>query len=147
MLGNCYIYQMDVPGQAAIPTGDELVCPGGMNDYSTTGATDAESYVWALSPAEAGIITGTTEDATVQWDADFTGNAEITVQGINDCGDGIFSDALVVAVENLLPEITGDEFVYQNTTHVYSSEDRAGATYNWTVDGGIIDAGRDFKCS
>jgi PKD repeat protein len=143
MMGNAYIYQMDIPGQAAMPSGDDLVCPGEEADYMTNGASDAETYVWTLSPAEAGTISGTTVDATVQWSASYSGQANITVQGINDCGDGVVSDAFEVMVDEIpTPEIMGNEYVMQNSTHNYSTEDHAGATYAWTVTGGTIDAGQ-----
>ena len=143
MYGNAYIYPLDPPGPAATPYGDESVCAGEESQYATDGATDAESYVWTLNPPEAGTISGTTVNATVQWSVAYTGDATITVQGINDCGDGTVSDALEVTVNEIpQPVISGDEFVYQNTTHVYSSPDHAGATYDWSVTGGTIDSGQ-----
>lgn len=143
MYGNAYIYPVDPPGPAATPTGDESVCAGEESQYTTDGATDAESYIWTLNPPEAGTISGTTVDATVQWSVSYTGVATITVQGINDCGDGTVSDALEITLNEIpQPVISGDEFVYQNTTHVYSSPDHAGASYDWSVTGGTINSGQ-----
>jgi len=143
MMGNAYIYAMEIPGPAAIPTGDDLVCPGEETDYMTNGASDAEYYIWTLSPDEAGTISGSTVDASVEWSIDYSGLATITVQGMNDCGDGVVSDAFEVTVDEIpQPEIMGEEFVFQNTTHMYSADDHAGATYAWTVTGGTIDAGQ-----
>jgi len=89
------------------------------------------------------VITGSTVDATVVWDAAFLGAASISVQGINDCGDGIVSDPFDVTVEeNPAPVISGDEYVYQNTEHAYSSPDHAGATYDWSVTGGTVTSGQ-----
>jgi len=143
MFGTAYIYEVDVPGQASVPSGADAVCPGGTNDYSTDGAPDAETYVWTIDPVEAGVITGTTMDATVDWDAAFTGAVTIMVQGINDCGDGVVSDPFAVTVEALpAPEISGEAYVYANTTHAYSSADHTGATYDWSITGGNIDSGQ-----
>ncbi len=143
MWGTAYIYPIDVPGQSAPPYGADAVCVGGTNDYSTNGAPDADTYVWTLTPPEAGEITGTTVDATVVWDAAYTGAASITVQGNNDCGDGILSEAFDVNVEALPePVIAGDEYVFQNTTHSYSSAEHAGATFDWVVTGGTIASGQ-----
>lgn len=143
MYGTAYIYPMAAPGQAATPYGDELACQGAEDVYSTNGAPDAETYVWTLSPEEAGTISGTDVDATVNWSAEFVGDAEISVQGNNECGDGIISDALTVSVESAPePLISGDAFVYQNSTHIYTSEDHSGSSYDWTVTGGSIDAGQ-----
>ena len=144
MYGTAYIYPIDVPGQAATPDGDAAVCIGGTNEYTTDGAPDAETYIWTLDPVEAGLITGTTVNASIEWSATYTGEATIAVQGINDCGDGLVSDPFTATVNALPePEITGDEYVYENTPgYTYSSPDHAGAGYAWTVTGGTITNGQ-----
>lgn len=143
MYGTAYIYPVTEPGQAATPYGDEAVCVGETTDYSTNGAVDAESYIWTLDPPEAGIISGTTVDASVTWSDTYTGAASITVQGINDCGEGLVSEPYPVSIEALPePLISGDEYVYQNTTHAYSSPEHAGAGYEWSVTGGTIASGQ-----
>ena len=143
MYGNAYIYAVEAPGQSATPYGADAVCIGGTNDYSTDGAPDAEIYVWTLDPPAAGVITGTTVDASVVWDAAYTGAATITVQGNNDCGDGVVSDPFDVTVEALpAPEISGEAYVYANTTHAYFSADHTGAAYDWSVTGGTIASGQ-----
>jgi hypothetical protein len=50
-------------------------------------------YVWYITPAEAGTITGTGLNAEVTWSAGFSGPVQITVVAMNDCGIGEFSDA------------------------------------------------------
>jgi PKD repeat protein len=144
MYGNCYIHEIDVPGQAATPEGDALACTGAENTYTTAGATDAEEYIWTLSPAEAGVINGNTVEITIVWSDTYVGMASISVMGVNDCGDGPASDALEVDV-NMTPQpvVEGDALVCENTPgYVYSSEYHDQATYNWTVDGGTITDGQ-----
>ena len=143
MFGTAYIYPVGAPGQATAPTGDIATCIGGTNDYTTDGAPDADSYVWTLTPPEAGEISGTGVDATVVWSDSYTGTASISVQGINDCGDGVVSDALDVDVQALPePVVSGEEYVYEYTDHSYSTTEHAGATYDWTVTGGTIESGQ-----
>jgi PKD repeat protein len=143
MYGNAYIHPIEAPGPAATPYGNETVCAGDENTYSTNGASDADSYVWTLDPPEAGTITGSTVDADVVWSSNFNGTATITVQGINECGDGIVSDPIEVNVTELPePEISGEAYVLQNSTHNYMSPDHAQASYTWLVTGGTIDAGQ-----
>jgi len=143
MYGTAYIHEINAPGQAAVPYGAIATCIGGTNDYSTNGAPDAETYIWVLDPPEAGEISGTDVDATVAWSATYSGTATITVQGVNDCGDGIVSDPLEIEVQSLpTPEVSGDEYVFANTDHYYSSEEHAGASYDWTVTGGTITSGQ-----
>jgi PKD repeat protein len=144
MYGTCNIYPVDLPGQAATPAGDEQVCNGGENIYTTAGASDAETYLWVLEPEEAGLIEGTDTEVTVSWSETYTGSASITVQGMNDCGDGPVSDPLEVTV-NVLPEplISGDALVCENTAgYVYSSPDHNQASYQWDVSGGTISGGQ-----
>jgi hypothetical protein len=80
-----------VPVTPAIPDGPSLVnvqnTPS--SAYSTT--TMADSFVWELSPANAGTISGTSATATVTWNNSFIGNAEVRVKGANTCGEGAWS--------------------------------------------------------
>ena len=79
------------PATPATPDGPALV--NGQNtttsNYTTT--TLANSYVWQISPAAAGSISGTTSIATVTWNNTFIGNAEIRVKGVNSCGESAWS--------------------------------------------------------
>lgn len=69
-----------------------------VSDYSTSSVAD--SYVWQLVPAAAGSISGTTATAQVTWNTSFTGNAEITVKGINSCGESAWSTVKTTQVLN-----------------------------------------------
>ena len=89
-----------LPDTAGTPTGPDSVCYNHTptSDYTTSGATNATSYLWSISPAAAGIITGTGLTSTVTWN-EWTGNASITVTGVNDCGEGPVSAPMVVNVD------------------------------------------------
>lgn len=144
MIGNTYIYVLNTPGQAGIPIGLEVVCNQmGTTEYVTSGATDATAYNWELSPEEAGLIDGIDEYATVTWDPDFEGMAYISVQGVNNCGDGLFSNELEVdVVEEPHPVVIGDDLVCDFTGgHIYSAEEHPGNIYIWEVTGGTITSG------
>ncbi len=93
-----YITVSDVPEQASTPEGDDEICTNTIIEtlYSTTGATDASSYVWEISPADAGTIEGDNLIGTVTWTTNWEGFATITVKGVNDCGEGVFSSGLEV---------------------------------------------------
>ncbi|MCK5838380.1 MAG: hypothetical protein KAG99_00970, partial [Bacteroidales bacterium] len=86
----------------ATPTGPDYVdiyyTP--TSEYSTTGSVNATSYFWVLSPVEAGSIAGTEEVAQVTWGTDYLGEAIVSVKGVNPCGEGEFSEGLVVMVDN-----------------------------------------------
>ncbi len=70
------------------------------SDFVTTGLEDIYNYDWYLQPAEAGTIEGNWLYSTVTWDDDYLGTAHVTVAGINDCGEGIASQAFDVTVDN-----------------------------------------------
>jgi len=88
-----------LPAQAAKPTGIATLCVNPANTtYTTTGAINATSYIWSISPVNAGNITGTGMISTVTWSSTYTGNATISVKGHNICGDGSVSTGLTVAI-------------------------------------------------
>jgi hypothetical protein len=89
-----------LPVQAATPSGEEYVCVNfvSSSDYQTTGADHATSYEWSIQPEEAGTISGTDLIATVTWNQ-WEGIANIAVQGMNECGVGIWSGSLEVETD------------------------------------------------
>ena len=93
------IVDVPLPGKAETPTGDNELCINAPNtDYTTAGATNATSYIWEISPVNAGTITGTGLTATVDWNNIYTGTAEISVKGENQVGIGTVSDAYMVTI-------------------------------------------------
>jgi hypothetical protein len=94
----------DVPAAPGIPTGPGYVnlAEVEISEYTIEGLEVAEDYMWYIEPAEAGVIITDGIEATVSWNNDFTGIANISVAGINECGYGDVSEALAVVVENTL---------------------------------------------
>jgi hypothetical protein len=95
---------LPLPASPAKPTGPEFVdlFTTSQSIYNTTGSDSADSYMWTITPAEAGDLTISEDglDCTVDWLATFTGQANLKVKGINDCGEGDFSQLLTVNVAN-----------------------------------------------
>ena len=93
-----YIDISAAPEQAATPIGEDEICTNFMlmTEYITNGTSAADSYVWEISPTEAGTITGTGTMGTVEWIQNWEGTATIKVKGINDCGEGEFSGEFTV---------------------------------------------------
>ncbi|MGM0566816.1 MAG: C25 family cysteine peptidase [Bacteroidota bacterium] len=91
-----------LPESAAMPAGVDTVdlVFNASSEYSAEEVAFAAAYEWELHPAEAGTLTAEEMQATVEWSDSFTGQAEITVSGINECGEGIHSEPLVVDVKN-----------------------------------------------
>jgi hypothetical protein len=91
---------MPMPMAAGTISGDDWVCKGGSNVYSTDEIGYAESYYWMLDPAEAGEITGDEMMVNIEWADDYIGMATLTVHGINLCGGGDFSEAFEIEVDD-----------------------------------------------
>jgi hypothetical protein len=129
-----------VPGTTAAPTGNASLCQGTIgNSFTTTGAQYATQYSWQITPASAGTFGISEATTTLDLDAAFTGDATITVQGTNPCGNGQVSQELPVTVNALAPvpiKPTGIDSVDVN--HVTSSDFTTtpvsgDATYQWII--------------
>ena len=70
------------------------------SEYTGTSVANANSYLWNISPEEAGIITGSELTGFVEWNSDYLGTAFISYKAVNDCGEGDFSEQLEVTVGN-----------------------------------------------
>jgi uncharacterized protein (TIGR02145 family) len=95
-----------LPGLAGIITGTAVLCQGANGiPYSVGAVTNASSYLWTLIPGAAGIISGNTRSVTINWSSTFTGTASLTVEGVNNCGNGTSSPAFSILV-NPNPVVT-----------------------------------------
>jgi hypothetical protein len=142
MVGQVYVHMSPAPGQAALPEGPEVSCNNDISEYSTTGASGADNYVWALEPPEAGTLVPDGDNCSVEWAGSFSGTAYLTVTGLNDCGEGTPSEELAVAVNSSpAPYLSGPGYVCDNEEADYSTVQYAGSSYEWEVTGGTIVSG------
>lgn len=142
MAGENYINMQAIPEQPATPVGDQMPCNDMVSLYSTEVVEDADTYNWVLSPEPAGTLFTDSTSAEVDWNADFTGTAMLSVSAGNECGDGAGSDPLVITVL-MAPEpaISGPDSVCAGSSAIYVTEDNPGSTYDWEVAGGEISSG------
>jgi photosystem II stability/assembly factor-like uncharacterized protein len=144
MLGQVYVHQEMLPGQAAMPQGSNNVCNNETSEYTTSGATDADSYSWSLNPSVAGVISPDGNSASIAWTGSFSGTADLAVTGINSCGNGTPSQDLVITVNpSPAPSVSGNSLVCDNETDEYTTPENAGSSYTWEVTGGNITSGAD----
>jgi hypothetical protein len=86
-----------------------------VSEYSIAEVEGADEYAWLLEPAEAGVVITSNTNATVNWNLDFTGTANLSVAAVNDCGTGTSSSSLAIVVENTIvnvPENDADRFAF-----------------------------------
>jgi type IX secretion system substrate protein/PKD domain-containing protein len=87
---DCALYQPQMPTQA---TGPDTLCYtlDSASVYTIGAALGAWGYTWQLEPEEAGTLTVDTLKAYVKWNQVYEGQANISVQSYNDCGESEWS--------------------------------------------------------
>lgn len=127
-----------VPGTCATPTGSSTACKGAQDvAFITTGATNATTYTWEISPSAAGTISGTSKTGYVDFSSTYTGAATIRARGVS-CTSGTWSGSFTV---NICPNLakpqtpTGmDEICQDYMNNSYSVTSVANATfYQWEL--------------
>jgi PKD repeat protein len=87
------------PDQPGDPTGPTQLCQDAANsEYVTPGSPSAGSYVWDLSPATAGTISGSWTLGTVDWSPTFSGTAEVKVKAYSGVCSSTWSNVVTVNV-------------------------------------------------
>ncbi len=134
-----------LPVPAGTITGTASVCQGQSGvTYNIPAIANATSYQWTYSGTGASI-TGTTNAITISFAANAT-SGNITVRGVNTCGNGTLSVNYPVTV-NTLPvtsTITGDATPpCSGTGYVYRVTNTARSDYAWSVPvGATITSGQ-----
>jgi len=128
-----------IPETAGAILGLTSVCQGQNSvTYTVPAIAGATSYVWTLP----GNTTGTSNTTSIS--VDFDGlflSGDISVKGINDCGEGSMASLQISAINSLpLPasNISGLQILCQGQNAVtYTVPIIAGAgSYVWTLPGG-----------
>lgn len=83
------ITELNLPGAADSIAGRITVCQASQqNEYITPLINNAEIYEWTIAPVNAGTYVIHDNRITINWDANFSGIALITIHGSNVCGNG-----------------------------------------------------------
>ncbi|MBN2892640.1 MAG: T9SS type A sorting domain-containing protein [Bacteroidales bacterium] len=118
--GEVTVFVMEEPLAPSTPTGSIIVGNDNLlKKYATTGSANAYAYEWTITPAEAGIIAGTTDSAYFNPNNDYVGMAYIKVRAINDCGIGEWSEELEIEIIEGLTSIQANNielWAYPNPT-------------------------------
>ncbi len=95
-----YITVNPKPAAATAIIGSNQGCQGYSEIYSVDPISLATGYMWTLEPIEAGNALQNGNSCTVLWSDQFEGNATMKVCGINECGEGVWSEDFMVIVQN-----------------------------------------------
>ncbi len=144
-----YTINIGTLGTPAVPSGTLTRCQGaGSNSYTIPPVTGATSYIWTLTPAAAGSISGTGTTGTVTWNAAFAGTATVGVQATGPCGTSTQSTVNVTV--NTAPGMpsapAGTLTRCQGAgTSAYTTTATGATGYTWTLTpaaaGGITGTG------
>ncbi|HSG68270.1 MAG TPA: T9SS type A sorting domain-containing protein, partial [Bacteroidales bacterium] len=141
MDGQPFIFIQPVPGQPGAVEGPQNVCNNGISQYTTTGSDDADTLVWSVEPADAGVLFPGDLMVEVDWDDAFSGNATLSYYGSNDCGNSDTAFLEITVSDTPAPEVSGPELVCEGDLAEYQAEENAGSYYSWDVTGGSITSG------
>jgi hypothetical protein len=123
----------DLPLVGNSITGDTLLCINPTNSsFTTASITKSTSYVWTLTPPEAGSVSGNGLTASVNWSNTFTGAAKISVQGKNAIGVGRPSALAIQILPNPIADFTLS--FNNNSINVVNNSSNA-TSYSWTLNG------------
>ncbi|MEN8224907.1 MAG: C25 family cysteine peptidase [Bacteroidota bacterium] len=101
------------PGQPQTPGGpdtvDVIVSPS--STYTTVPGINTNTIIWIIEPDTAASLSANNSSCIVNWNAAFSGNAQLYAAGVNDC-DTSWSDYkdVYVYLSTSIDEITGDLF-------------------------------------
>jgi len=81
-------------------SGKEKTCMGAEDMYEIPEISAASSYEWMLEPQEAGSLILDINACTINWDENWNGDATLKVRGMNECGEGQWSEMFSVLVQD-----------------------------------------------
>lgn len=136
---SAYITVNAIPTTPGTPQGNNGLCQDPMNEtYSILPVANTTGYTWEVIPASAGVITNNGANCIIDWDAVFTGIAQLRVRALNGCGNSSWSPYLNVTI-NPYPgqaaDPTGPTSLCMNPgSSSYTTTGATGATtYNWEL--------------
>ncbi len=128
-----------LPKETGTPEGPAQICQGTVSTgYETSGSAFATHYQWILVPAVAGWIEGQGQEISINWTAGFTGQAQLAVRGVNECGESDWSESLIITISPLplqANQPVGVVFYCAgNNTGTYTTLPLTGAeNYQWSL--------------
>lgn len=134
-----YIHVLTVPAAPTAPSGTTGLCENPVNQtYTIAAVPNTDTYIWELSPTEAGVATPNGTSCSVDWSNTWSGAAQLKVKGTNSCGTGDWSNALNIVIDLIpgqCPTPTGPTILCANAPLTqYSTTGIVPSTYyNWEL--------------
>jgi secreted trypsin-like serine protease len=122
------------------PVGDSIICQGVQSSqYSITSLPSATSYEWRLYPADAGIISGNTSNASVIWDISKIGSVavlmRVTINGA--VSDWSKINVRIVKNTNILTQPRDTVVCAGNSVALTTVVEGNSLTFKWYKDNSL----------
>jgi len=125
-----------IPQAAGSITGSTSVCQGtAAESYQISNITNATSYSWSLSPANAGTINGQGTTITIDFSATYSGQATLEVYGTNSCGDGTSNSINIQVVPNPTANAGSNATICENQIYTLSGTATNQQSVVWNSNG------------
>ena len=116
------------------------------SSYSVDAVETATSYSWMVEPVDAGtiLVQDPENNALIQWNSSFVGEALISVNAANECGASNYSQTLPVMVDNTvgIDDMKMEASIFPNPSNgifqVVLSENRAATIEVYTLTGELV---------
>ncbi len=132
-----------LPAAAGDITGNTSICQGASNEaYNIAAVTNADSYIWEISPLDAGTINGSGTDITIDFSATFEGMATLSVYATNTCGDGTTNSLQIESIPEPTVAAGDDQGICEGEVVNLGATATSYSDILWTTsgDGGFDDA-------
>ncbi|WP_346861882.1 HYR domain-containing protein [uncultured Draconibacterium sp.] len=121
-------------------TGPDIICSGSSNSIYRT-ESGMTGYQWVIVSGDGTITSGANDSVVyITWNSVGSHTISVDYTNENNCNAITPTELEVVAVDEVVPTITGVQSVCEGTTGSYSTESGM-LSYNWVVVGGTITAG------
>ena len=125
-----------VPANAGTISGASDVCQGTSGEVYQVGAiTNATSYVWAIAPTSAGTISGSGTNISINFSSTYSGQANLSVFGVNSCGNGVSSSLTVNVTGNATVSAGAAATICYDNTYTLSGSATNYQTVLWATSG------------
>jgi len=126
---NGFVNLLPTPDEAVFCMGTDSLCQGSNSvSYGIQSISGADAYIWRLIPETAGEILGIDTIVHVNFFPSFFGTAQLTVNGINDCGVGDTAVYPIMVIGNPISNAGESSIICENSTHTLN-----GSAINYSV--------------
>jgi len=129
---------------APVPQGDTVVCAGtSQSEYHAAAVAGATAYNWSMLPEEAGIISGSFENATISWSPGFTGPVRINllVTRNDEISYPSGLDVNIAKLTRLISQPSDTVVCAEQPVSLKAEAEGFNLTYNWYRNGDLLRSG------